>query len=949
MDDQCQACGEDNRRDDVRAADLYGLDYVEIGEVQTDLTVTFLGKAPPKIERRNLSIAGGARITGIAVTGLRVVRQKDPTLDDTLEVTVDRPGDFSTYRLSLVKLDENGDQTGVPLDGFDPRYASVGFSFKASCPSDLDCRTEPSCPPAAGPAPEISYLAKDYTSFRQLILDRLALTMPDWRERHVPDVGIMLVELLAYAGDQLSYYQDAVATEAYLDTARQRISVRRHARLVDYLMHEGCNARAWVTIDSTVDVPAVPTGNLFFSTSFRGAPENSVLSQEDLAKAGPGGTVIFEPLVANPDATIDIVATHSEIRFYSWGDCACCLPKGTTAVTLVDRWIEDKPKDTSKARSRGKSKADQAQSEDPPSAPPGEPPGTHRALRLKVGDVLILEEVIGPKTGNAADADPTHRQAVRLTKVTPAIDPLYHPFGEEYGQPVVEIEWCAEDALAFPLCLSARMPPPECDCRDGISVARGNVVLVHNAAAQEEDLGTVGALPAVPACATDCEPAETRLAPRVFGPRLSGRPLTFSEPLSDCGCASRAILQDPRRALPWIRLTGTSTPPEGMDAASFVAESDGWSARRDLLASGPDDRDFVVELDDDGTAWIRFGKGGEGLTPAAGTRFDAQYGLGNGPAGNVGAEAIRLMVFRQTLDTGGTLRVRNPLAAAGGTPPEPVAEVKMFAPRGFRAVRERAITADDYAALAADDARRLAGRSRLLHGLLGVEYAPGPDDPPLRDEPDDPRSIVEEEPGEDMWSGAGSCGSPFHRLQGARAALAWTGSWYEADVAIDPLGSETADARTVGEIGAYLEPFRRVGHDLRVQGARYVPIDLALEVCVRPQVPRGDVQARLRDIFSDRALADGGRGFFHPDTLSFGAGLALSRIVAAAQGVAGVIEVQLVRLARYQPGRPAADGSVRELPPDGVLRLAPFEIAQLASDPNTPENGRLTLLLRGGR
>ena len=75
--------------------------------------------------------------------------------------------------------------------------------------------------------------------------------MPDWRERHVPDIGIMLVELLAYVGDQLSYYQDAVATEAYLDTARQRISVRRHARLVDYAMHEGCNARAWVTLASS--------------------------------------------------------------------------------------------------------------------------------------------------------------------------------------------------------------------------------------------------------------------------------------------------------------------------------------------------------------------------------------------------------------------------------------------------------------------------------------------------------------------------------------------------------------------------------------------------------------------------------------------------------------------------------------------------------------------------
>ena len=55
-------------------------------------------------------------------------------------------------------------------------------------------------------------------------------------------MGVTLVELLAYVADELSYRQDAVATEAYLDTARSRVSLRRHARLVDYRMHDGCNA-----------------------------------------------------------------------------------------------------------------------------------------------------------------------------------------------------------------------------------------------------------------------------------------------------------------------------------------------------------------------------------------------------------------------------------------------------------------------------------------------------------------------------------------------------------------------------------------------------------------------------------------------------------------------------------------------------------------------------------
>ena len=126
------------------------------------------------------------------------------------------------------------------MDGFDRFYERSCFTFTAVLPDGSRLQAAAGLPAAqCARSRDINYLAKDYGSFRQLILDRLAQTLPQWHETHVPDIGIMLVELLAYAGDYLSYYQDAVATEAYLGTARQRISVRRHARLVDYRMHEG--------------------------------------------------------------------------------------------------------------------------------------------------------------------------------------------------------------------------------------------------------------------------------------------------------------------------------------------------------------------------------------------------------------------------------------------------------------------------------------------------------------------------------------------------------------------------------------------------------------------------------------------------------------------------------------------------------------------------------------
>ena len=86
----------------------------------------------------------------------------------------------------------------------------------------------------------------------------MALLLPDWRERNPADLGITLVELLAYVGDQLSYQQDAVATEAYLNSARKRVSLQRHARLVDYFVHNGTNARVWVQLTSEADLVIVP-------------------------------------------------------------------------------------------------------------------------------------------------------------------------------------------------------------------------------------------------------------------------------------------------------------------------------------------------------------------------------------------------------------------------------------------------------------------------------------------------------------------------------------------------------------------------------------------------------------------------------------------------------------------------------------------------------------------
>jgi len=376
-------CATERRRDEVRRVNfLNGIDFVEVAIAdQRTLLVHFI-RPVAGLTKNNFRIVGGVRVTDVQVQTLV------GTVGEVVTLRTDRSGDFSTYTLQLVTSAAVSD---VP-PGFDPMLAAVSFSFKVNCPSDFDCAPDDDCAPLNLPAPHINYLAKDYASFRRLLFDRLAVTMPAWRERNPADLGVTLVELLAYAGDQLSYYQDAVATEAYLNTARSRASVRRHARLVDYAMHDGASARTWLVFETDVDrgnvaAPAVPKQTLVMAPATETQP-----------------ALAFETV----HALVELRVSRNAIQFYTWSDTNCCLPARATRATLQ---------------------------------------GSAGLLGLHKGDVLVFEEVLGAESGLPADADRTHRHVVRLAaEPQERIDPLTQTT-------VLEIRWHDEDALPFSLCL----------------------------------------------------------------------------------------------------------------------------------------------------------------------------------------------------------------------------------------------------------------------------------------------------------------------------------------------------------------------------------------------------------------------------------------------------------------------------------------------------------------
>ena len=161
-------------------------------------------------------------------------------------------------------------------------------------------------------------------------------------------------------------------------------------------------------------------------------------------------------------------------------------------------------------------------------------------------------------------------------------------------------------------------------------------------------------------------------------------------------------------------------------------------------------------------------------------------------------------------------------------------------------------------------------------------------------------------------------------------------------MAIDPLHTEELDDALREDIEASLFRFRRMGHDLRVVPADYVSLDLGLIICVLPQFLRAHVEAALLDLFSNRVRRDGTLGFFHPDNLTFGDGIHLSKLVAVAQSVAGVESVKVTRLQRLFEG---AHGEIA----NGTLPIGTLEVARLDNDRSFPENGTLLLDVRGGR
>ena len=313
-------------------ARLNGIDYVDVAASQTQLYVHFLnavaiegtlsGSAP-------VTISGGEAITTITVDEDSISWSADSEGRPVMAVTVAAPGDFAAYRLTIYS------------GSLDPFFDSAPFTFKANCPATLDCAAPPpDCPQETAEPVPIDYLAKDFASFKQALSEFSALRYPGWVERSEADLGVVLMEVLAAMADELSYYQDRVSAESTIQTATQRMSAVRHARLADYEPAPATVATTVLQLDVlspaasplatgwTIDTPL-----LVRALGADGTPVDFEVEDPVVGLGGPSGST------SPAWATVDVRWNRGSLTPYYWDDSQRCLTAGSTSFYVRDQGL----------------------------------------------------------------------------------------------------------------------------------------------------------------------------------------------------------------------------------------------------------------------------------------------------------------------------------------------------------------------------------------------------------------------------------------------------------------------------------------------------------------------------------------------------------------------------------------------------------------------------------
>lgn len=642
----------DERANDLLAAGLNGLrmGLVELVGGQARLEVFFINAlhvqtlldeitADPASLGRTFVIHGGLRLpAGPGSDQVRCVgiAEGQSNADGDLEsliLSIAPIGDYSTYRVELV----------YPPTRIDPYFAALPFKFRPGCFGG-DCKPEWQAGRPRALAPAIDYLAKDYDSFRHTLIAAMMQRVPGWQVSSEADLDQVLIDLFAAAADELSDFQDRVMNEAWLGSARKRVSLARHARLVDYHIHQGNQSSTWLALLLAPATPAFTlNADLLAWAGGDAADTPAIHFASRQTWLEPAQRSRFDPLL-------------NSLHLHTWSDARPALAAGSTQADLV-----------------------------PDMAGAGQAAAEQIRDRVRSGSLktLLIEEKLNPLTGLPAGRDPGKRQLLHLISGDEngagkrAAQALRDPLT---GTWYIRVHWQEADGLRHDYAFVTWCPG---NLRvAGISAVHGNLLEVHQGRPISVHFHAPGSLVPV-----DSESVKHRH----YHPwRLYGE--------------TRGVLCElPEAPLAYLPTpTGGEVPPRStlrvrVEPPSGVVET--WDEVISLVhsdASAEAGDHYVVETDELGRSSVRFGNGVNGRLLPDGAIVHCQYQIGGGVSGNVGAGSVNHFLPLAAPLNGAIQALWNPFDINDGRDPEAVEKIIRHAPEAFRTRQLRAVTLPDY-------------------------------------------------------------------------------------------------------------------------------------------------------------------------------------------------------------------------------------------------------------
>lgn len=483
--------------------------------------------------------------------------------------------------------------------------------------------------------PDVDHLTRDYRGLREQLIQLVARSGSPWTERSAADVGMTILEIVAYSLDHLAYAGDRAASEGFLRTARSRQSVRLHAALGDYALDRGATSRGFqhfAVRDGALRLPALfPVGPQLAAD--QQPEERDVFETEEAAvvsarlnrftlrsSVAAGGTVLWLGGVGREPLDLWALGLRPGMRL---------------ALTSRDRTeiVQIAGVQSGAVLLARPCRASFAAG------------GSDRAAYV-LGNLVPIRRgqrtdwrLLGRGGATRAELPPSLYYRRRVALVQALAARLERHRDAWIGRSDVEAAWRgAQRSASLAVC---RLRTSTADALSEALADRLDELLAEAAEALRSALASLGL--AVPG-----ELAASRFV-----------------------ALPRQRLELPREAPP-LWLDGRTT----LEVTTLVGgRTSAWTEVDDLLRSGPNERHYVVEIAGERDVALRFGDGERGAMPPPGAPILARWVVGDPALGDVGRGALNraLGPERERLDADAP--TYNPLATAGARPPEPLGRV----------------------------------------------------------------------------------------------------------------------------------------------------------------------------------------------------------------------------------------------------------------------------------